>query len=186
MTYLCIPAADLPTQNLWVLANLQLGPVRGRGRWLLRGRLWVRFPLVSMMQIHKLPTYYAPPRPPSPSDMSPTGYWLSEQRQNSSITKGARINVVRFAISGSCFFFFLLCRKEVSPLVIITPPPTPHARIKLAVVVSYSPRAVSVNRVDVGLRNVTPSLLSHKRAQQRKINEQIKVFFFFFFSKSHV
>lgn len=53
----------------------------------------------------------------------------------------------------------------------------PHACIKHAVVVSYSPRVESVNRVDVGLRNVTPGLLSHKRAQPRKINEQIKVFF---------
>ncbi|XP_029686899.1 dual specificity protein phosphatase 22-B isoform X1 [Takifugu rubripes] len=55
--------------------------------------------------------------------------------------------------------------------------PPPNARIKHAVVVSYSPRVESVNRVDVGLRNVTPGLLSHKRAQPRKINEQ-KCFFF--------
>ncbi|TNM98207.1 hypothetical protein fugu_014453 [Takifugu bimaculatus] len=61
-----------------------------------------------------------------------------------------------------------------------TPPPPPPPTLALSLLwLSHIPHRVeSVNRVDVGLRNVTLGLLSHKRAQPRKINEQIKVFFF--------
>lgn len=82
--------------------------------------------------------------------------------------------MVRFAISGT---FFSMQEGSLTTRDNNTPPP-PNARIKLAVVVSYSPRVESVNRVDVGLRNATPSVLSHKRAQPRKLNEEIKVFKF--------